>query len=803
MKERIEKRNRARRSVGQLIALLILITIGLFALMTQLIVNLYQSQNAVAWSVREDAMWAAFQADREAARLIEAMRVAQRAPTPPNIDAALMRYDLLYSRALLFEQDSFAIKFSGSSPVSEAAAKAREEILALEHWINDMSGGIDAFIVHVDPFLADAARTMAATGNLVMVTNEALNTARVTERAEVASANLRLIIVAVAIAVLFTSVIVLQSVQLALISRSRQEIEALSERNALNAERAEAANRAKSMFLATMSHEIRTPLNGLIGTAELMAADDLTPAQAENLATLRKSGEVLLDVITDILDFSKMEAGQFSFETGTCALPDLMAEVEAVTGQRARAAGLTLVFDAPRISLLTDATRVRQVLVNLVGNAIKFTPSGTVTVTAKLSGSDRLQVEVRDSGIGISPQGISNLFKDFSQVDGGASRAFNGSGLGLAISKRIVEGLGGTIGVQSIEGLGSRFWFEIPAPDARAIPEDAQRQGELAGASDDGTRLAGHALVVEDNEINQKVVTGLLAQMGLTCQTAANGSIAVDLVAAQPFDLVLMDYMMPVMNGLDATRAIRAKGFTLPIIGLTANAFVDDREACLAAGMNDFLAKPVTRIKLRAAIARFCKAAPGPVASPADIAPAWPDAERASPARTGRGRSAPITVDQITPAAPLPDDSVTAPASSEAAPLDRFLAQPQRAEAFAEIDTRQFDALVADLGTDIVADLLFSFGSDSATLIAEIAAASHTADEAALDRALHSLKGVSQTVGLSWLADQAQSLRGGPFPDAETIAVLRAAADRGLATLTVMLAAHDPDAEKAPARALA
>ncbi len=200
--------------------------------------------------------------------------------------------------------------------------------------------------------------------------------------------------------------------------------------------------------------------------------------------------------------------------------------------------GLSLVFDTPRIRLQTDATRVRQVLVNLVGNAIKFTPSGTVTITAQLSAPDRLQVEVRDSGIGISPQGIANLFKDFSQVDGGASRAFNGSGLGLAISKSTRRGpRAARSACKASKVLEAASGSKSPPRGASVIPEDADRPAERAGASDDGTRLAGHVLVVEDNEINQKVVTGLLAHMGLTCQTAANGSIAVDLVTSQPFDL--------------------------------------------------------------------------------------------------------------------------------------------------------------------------------------------------------------------------------------------------------------------------
>ncbi len=262
-----------------------------------------------------------------------------------------------------------------------------------------------------------------------------------------------------------------------------------------------------------------------------------------------------------------------------------------------------------------------------------------------------------------------------------------------------------------------------------------------------------------------------------------------------------MDYMMPVMNGLDATRAIRAKGYTLPIIGLTANAF-RRRPRSVPCGRDERFHGQARDPDQTAVDTRtFLQGGP----RPGGFAPRRRDrgprcgkgrcrapAERAS--RAGRGR---------------PEDPGRSPAQScRSAPVavarpERIPAEHARAVAIAEIDTRQFDALVADLGTDIVADLLFSFGSDSATLIAEIAAASHTADEAALDRALHSLKGVSQTVGLSWLADRAQSLRGGPFPDADMIAILRAAADRGLATLTAMLAAHDPDADAPPNRAMA
>lgn len=734
-------RGRGRLTVGHLIALLIFITVGIFAAMMQLFATLYRSQNAVAWSVREDAMWAAFQADREAGRLIEALRIAQHTPVTANIDAALLRYDLLYSRGLLLERDSFAIKFNDNSPVALAAQETQDAIFALETLIDSINGRASSFALVAVPLIEAATATQALTGNLVVVTNSALNDARVAERAEVARTNLSLIVSAILVAILFVSIVALQSIQVVQLGRSRREIEALSERNALNAERAEASSRAKSMFLATMSHEIRTPLNGLIGTAELMADDELTPAQAENLATIRKSGELLLDVINDILDFSKMEAGRLVMAPSPCRIDDLVGEVATVMGQRARQAGLDLTVTTPSLRATTDASRVRQVLVNLLGNAIKFTPRGKVGITVSRITDDRLRFDVKDTGIGISEEGLTNLFKDFSQVDGSASRAFTGTGLGLAISKRIVEALGGRIGVQSIHGIGSHFWFEIPVTGIEEVtPADPDALPAPALAM---PRLSGTILVAEDNEINRKVATGLLARMGLNARIAQNGAEALAMAGAETFDLILMDYQMPVMNGLDATRAIRARGIDVPIVGLTANAFVEDREACIAAGMNDFLAKPITREKLARALEQFCRAEVRTDAPPAPDPSLPPE-------------TAPAPLSPAPPPAPVPTD----------------------------VDEGQVNALIDELGPEIVSDLLFSFRADSLRLIDEIAAA---ADPRALDEGLHALKGVAQTVGLSGLAKRAQALRGGGGPTAADIAALREGADNGLAALTAHL----------------
>jgi two-component system, sensor histidine kinase len=588
----------------------------------------------------------------------------------------------------------------------------------------------------------------------------------------VAATNLRVIICAALIAALFLSIVVLQSVQVAQIRRSRQEIAALSERNALNAERAEAASRAKSMFLATMSHEIRTPLNGLIGTAELMADEPLSPTQTDYLWTIRKSGEVLLDVISDILDFSSMEAHRITTEPVAFNLADTIAEVVALMEQRARRGGLTLRSEVPSLRVTTDRARVRQVLVNLVGNAVKFTVKGTITIVVTRSGPDRILVDVLDTGVGISADGIANLFKDFSQVDGSATRRFQGSGLGLAICKRIVTALGGDIGVQSILGLGSRFWFEIPCAPIEDVSEEPGLQPFSPRAGDimSVRKVSGHVLVVEDNEINRKVVMGLLTKLGMTYQAVTNGAEAVSILDRQSFDLVLMDYQMPVMNGVDATREIRARGHNIPIVGLTANAFVDDRDICLAAGMNDFIAKPVTRDKLQSTLMRFC--AESPVTSIA---------------ASDRSESPePDTVQGLVPVVP----PFAAPTSAALTGQEALRGPKMDAaiDELAAIDAAHVRALIDDLGLEVLSDLLFSFRSDSAAQLEALETASGTHATGDLDAALHALKGVSQTVGLFRLAAAIQDMRQGPPPDKSRVAFLRVAVEAGHRALSAHLA---------------
>ncbi|HLO77838.1 MAG TPA: ATP-binding protein [Magnetospirillum sp.] len=366
---------------------------------------------------------------------------------------------------------------------------------------------------------------------------------------------------------------------------------------------AEAAARAKSEFLAVMSHEIRTPMNGILGMARLMLDEPMASGQRSRLETLRHSAEALLAILDDILDFSKLEAGRVDFEQIPFAAAPLFEDVARLMRPRAEEKGLALTVDVVATLppwLLGDPSRLRQILLNLVGNAVKFTDQGRVTLRVAAAG-DMLDCSVIDTGIGLDDEAKGRLFQSFSQADASTSRRYGGTGLGLAISKRLVEGQGGSIGVESTLGQGSRFWFRLPLVEA--APATAR---PAAAPAPDLPALV--VLLAEDNVINQMVARGFLQRAGHRVVVANNGAEAVDLIRhGGRFDLVLMDMQMPEMDGLEATRAIRAlpgEAARLPIVALTANAMRADEERCLAAGMNDFVAKPLDPDRLLAAMAR-------------------------------------------------------------------------------------------------------------------------------------------------------------------------------------------------------